>query len=89
MDNTSRPPSYYEENAGFRQSSIVGSMEMNDVLPRNAPVAGATAVSYAVERFENTHITIFQVRVVEAKSIWTAFIQNRSCFFFPALKSSV
>lgn len=53
-----RPLNLYK-NDGFNSS-----LEMNTVapaIPKNAPVGGATVAAYAVEKFENAHITIFQV----------------------------
>ena len=69
MENSSHSPSC-DENYVDSKSPFVNSIEMNDIdevvdpiLPKSCvPVVRATVVKYALEKFENAHITIFQVR---------------------------
>ena len=69
MDNISQLP-MYDGNSVDSKSSFANSVEMNDLAPdvdtimqkSRAPIARATVAKYALEKFENAHITIFQVK---------------------------
>ena len=69
MENFPQPPRYDGNNVDS-MSSFVNSIPMNHIdpvvdpiLPKcRAPVARATVAKYALEKFENAHIKIFQVK---------------------------
>ena len=59
MDDKEKEPIGLYKNGAFSPS-----LEMNTVapaFPRLQPGSGPTCVAYAVGKFENSHITLFQV----------------------------
>jgi hypothetical protein len=61
MDSEERKPINLYKNDAFSPS-----LEMNTVapvLPRRQPTAGPTCVAYAVGKFENSHISVFQASI--------------------------
>lgn len=65
-----RLPNLYN-NSGLSPLEMTA---VSPVFPKSPPVGGPTAVAFAVEKFENAHITLFQV---SGKSSVTAF--SHSC----------
>lgn len=50
----------------YRNDAFSPSLEMNTVapaFPRLQPSAGPTCVAYAVGKFENSHISLFQASI--------------------------
>ncbi len=61
----------------YKNEALLPSLEMNTVapaFPRIQPTGGPTCVAYAVGKFENSHISLFQASTL---SLFVCF----SCVF--------
>jgi hypothetical protein len=56
----------------YKNEAFNPSLEMNTVapaFPRLQPSSGPTCVAYAVGKFENSHITLFQASILSLVSL--------------------
>ena len=56
----------------YKNEAFNPSLEMNNVapaFPRLQPSSGPTCVAYAVGKFENSHITLFQASILSLVSL--------------------